>query len=193
MSDRDLLGDGPVTTEEVQAAQRLAEALAGSGTRGVEPELAVARFIEASSPAGAGDEIAARRLRNELAARAPRRSRFRAARRILPIAATVAGVAFASLVFRQFPARPSERSLIARQQAARAAVVAVASMWNGEEAATSRLAAVSEQQWRSRFTTMIEDARFEELATESARQAVAGREKSAPRANLATPTPGGAS
>ena len=155
--------------------------------------LGVARLLETVSKPGVSDNLAARRLRNELTARAGGRPRLRSARSIVPIAAAVAGVAFLSVFFWRSPARTSDGVLAARQETARAAVVAVATSWAANDALSRRLAAVSEQQWRSRLTTMIDRGRFEQLAAESAQGTVADRAQPVPRATLALPTPGGTS
>jgi hypothetical protein len=194
VSEHKRFDESPATAEDLQAARRLADAVEGGMAVAADVEaLGVARLLETVSKPGVSDNLAARRLRNELTARAGGRPRLRSARSIVPIAAAVAGVAFLSVFFWRSPARTSDGVLAARQETARAAVVAVATSWAANDALSRRLAAVSEQQWRSRLTTMIDRGRFEQLAAESAQGTVADRAQPVPRATLALPTPGGTS
>jgi hypothetical protein len=184
----------PVTSEEAQAARRLAEAIDGGATVGADPEeLAVVRLLEAVSGAAASDEIAARRLRNELTARASRRRRLGTARRIAAVAAAVAGVTLLSVFLLRSSVRPSESVLVAREEAARAVVVEVAGAWQTRYEPSRRIAAVSEEQWRLRFADQLDSERFQQLATESSADSTNDRGQATSPSTRTIPTPGGSS
>jgi len=194
MNGNDRFVEPPVTSEEVQAARRLAEAIDSGATSGADPEeLAVVRFLEAVSGAAASDEIAARSLRNELTARASRRLRVGTVRHIAAVAAAVAGVALLSIFFLRSSARPSESVLVAREEAARAAVVEVAGSWGAQYEPSRRIAAVSEQQWRLRFADQLDSERFEQLASESSAGFTNHRGQVTSPSTRTIPTPGGSS
>ena len=194
MNGNDRFVEPPVTSEEVQAARRLAEAIDSGATSGADPEeLAVVRFLEAVSGAAASDEIAARSLRNELTARASRRLRVGTVRHIAAVAAAVAGVALLSIFFLRSSARPSESVLVAREEAARAAVVEVAGSWGAQVEPSRRIAAVSEQQWRLRFADQLDSERFEQLASGSSAGSTSDWGQVTSPSTRTIPTPGGSS
>ena len=184
----------PVTSEDVQAARRLAEAIDGGATAGADPEeLAVVRLLEAVSGAAASDEIATRRLRSGLTARATRRLRLGTARRAAAVAAAVAGVTLLSVFLLRSSARPSASVLVAREEAARAAVVEVAGPWQARYEPSRRIAAVSDQQWRLRFADQLDSERFQQLASESMAGSTNGRGQATSPSTRTIPTPGGSS
>jgi len=194
MNGNDRFVEPPVTSEEVQAARRLAEAIDGGLTGAADPEeLAVVRFLEAVSGAAASDEIAARRLRNELTARASRRPQLGTVRRVAAVAAAVAGVTLLSVFLLRSPARPTDSVLVAREEAARAAVVEVAGSWGAQYEPNRRIVAVSEQQWRLRFADQLDSERFQQLASESSAGSTNDREQATSPSKRTIPTPGGSS
>ncbi len=188
MSERDFFAEAPAAEDEIRAARGLADALDGKAADAADLEaLAVVRLLETVSPASAPDEVAARRAR-KAAARRPVR-----VARIAAIAAALAGVALLGLFLRRAPVRPSESVLVARERAARAAVVAVVGSWSAGDEAGERIAAVSDQQWHLRLAAEFDAARLDELAAASAGGATVDRTQAAPRATRTVPTPGGTS
>ncbi len=184
----------PVTSEEAQAARRLAEAIDRGATAGADPEdLAVVRFLEAVSGAAASDEIAARRLRYELTARATHRPQLGTVRRVGAVSVAVAGVTLLSVFLLRSSARPTQSVLVAREEAARAAVVEVAESWGARYEPSRRIVAVSEQQWRLRFADQLDSERFRQLASESSAGSTNDRGQATFPSKRTIPKPGGSS
>ncbi len=194
MTDRDSLDEVQATADEARAAGRLASALEGDAQSGADAgALAVVALFQAVSAETGADEVAARRLRNELTARASEPRRPRALGRVAAVAALLAGVGALSVLFRQSPVRPSESVLAVRERAARAAVVAVTASWSGEDGSSQRIAEVSEQQWRARLVTQPESEHLDRLASEGSESTTAGSVGPPTRPTRTVPTPGGSS
>lgn len=194
MSEHGPFDEAHATADEVRAALLLADVIDGHDASGADTEaLGVVRLFEAVSPATTFDEIAARRLRSELTTRASRSPRLGTVRRIAAVAAAFAAFAFLSIFFLRSAARPSERVLVAREEAARTAVVAVAGSWGAQLEPSRRIAAVSEQQWRLRLVDQLDSERFEQLASESSAGSTNDRGQAAPLFTRTIPTPGGSS
>ncbi len=163
MSEREPNHEPPVSTDEVEAAERLARALDGGGAEPTDPEaLAAARLLQAL--AAPGDELSRHRLRAGLVAQAHAARGARARFRYL-VAAGLAGVALlAGLLLRGTSGR-SEAVLAEREAHANLAVSAVSSGWTVDGALSSRLGAAFDEQWRSRLQAQVAGQRASALAT----------------------------
>jgi len=189
----DPIGPAP-TADELEAARRLADALEKRRTEAPAVEgLAVARLLEPVTAAGAGDDLASRRLRKELVDVASRRPARQFARFTLPLTAAIAVAVLLAALLRHVPGRPSAEVLVAREEAARAAAIAVAGSWGDEDESSRRIAAVSEQQWRSRLAGLLAAGRVETLATGNPKASAVERGQAPPRTTRSVPTPGGPS
>jgi hypothetical protein len=172
------------TAEEAAAAERLRQ-MVDSGVRSDAaegPSLAAVALLEACRGEIAVDELAPRRLRNELVALASRRKRRPLARAFLQVAA--AGLVAAFLAVGRVPRTPSAALLAQREAQAREAVAFVASGASTESISRSTLASLT----ASRTEAFFSDVESERLAASSTTDSQGFKQGVA-----ATPTPGGVS
>ena len=166
MTEHDPFLETPPTTEEIEGAHRLAEALE-SGTPGrADPHaLSVVRFLQSLSVEASGDELASRRARRDLVARASRIRSQRVAGRFAAAAALVAVALSGALLLRSL-GRPSEQVLAQREAAALEAVAAV-SVSGTKDMVDARLLSHMDDLRMERFSSALRSERLITLLSQA--------------------------
>ncbi len=154
----DLHPDSPPTEEELRAARRLAEALESERpASGGDDSAGVVGLLHTAAREVNVDEVALRRLRGELVARASRRRGRPLWRPIAAAAAAAAAVGLVAILAGRMTSRPAESLLAQREQMARAALSTVAATGgNG-------VAGAYETRWQVRSESNLERARYQRL------------------------------
>ncbi len=177
--------DAAATAEEAAAAERLRQMVDSGSRDGAVDEDAISAVALLGACRGeAGlDEVAARRLRNELVSLASRRKRRPVVRTFLQVAA--AGLVAAALAVGRVPRTSSAGLLAEREAEAREAVALVATSASVDSISRSTLASLT----ASRTEALFADVESERLAASPYGTVPRG----SPQGVGATPTPGGAS